>query len=163
GSCTGDPFLMAGAPCDDDNPCTANDVCVAGTCTGDPEPEETFCDDGNPCTADDACRQGSCEGVPLEDGTRCNDDNPCTGNDVCDTSASCLHLPGNEGTMCRPAAGDCDAAESCSGSSASCPPDRWKPAGIQCRAAAGPCDEAELCTGQSRECPADGLKPSTVV
>src|SRR5439155_858992 len=83
GSCTGDPFLMAGAPCDDDNPCTANDVCVAGICSGDPEPEGASCDDDNPCTADDTCRQGSCEGVPLSDGTKCNDDNPCTGNDMC--------------------------------------------------------------------------------
>jgi len=57
--------------------------------------------------------------------------------------------------QCRPAAGDCDLAESCTGSSASCPADAFKPSSVQCRATQGPCDLAESCTGSDPVCPPD--------
>lgn len=44
-----------GAGCDDDDPCTANDRCVDGTCAGD----LVVCDDGVACTAD-FCSDGAC-------------------------------------------------------------------------------------------------------
>ena len=64
------------------------------------------------------------------------------------------------GTQCRPAAGACDVAESCTGTSGSCPTDSFKPAVTECRASAGQCDAAESCTGSSAACPANGFKPN---
>src|SRR5437016_1118140 len=101
-------------------------------------------------------------------------------------SASCRFV--TSGTICRAAANECDVAESCTGSSATCPGDTVKAAGTACtddgnpctldrcdgstdtcthpagnagalcRAAAGECDVAESCTGTSTACPTDALK-----
>jgi uncharacterized protein (TIGR03382 family) len=51
--------------------------------------------------------------------------------------------------------GDCDVAETCSGTSAACPPDAFASAGTVCRASGGACDPAESCYGTSPTCPAD--------
>jgi hypothetical protein len=58
--------LYAGAPCDDGNPCTENDVCQSGACAGAPAGDGTSCDDGNPCTRPDTCQSGVCinEAIP---------------------------------------------------------------------------------------------------
>src|SRR5947199_8266129 len=89
-------------------------------------------------------------------GTACTDDgNPCTA-DTCDGSRNdCQHPAGNAGTVCRPAAGDCDAAETCDGINAPCPADGFQPSTVLCRAAAGECDPAEDCPGTGPRCPAD--------
>ncbi|MCB9849990.1 MAG: hypothetical protein H6817_04725 [Phycisphaerales bacterium] len=76
-----------GAACDDGNPCTVGDVCVAGTCTSTP----LNCDDGNPCTAD-ACVAGACQQTPLT-GNACTDGDSCTVSDVCDAGGSCTGIP----------------------------------------------------------------------
>jgi hypothetical protein len=52
-------------------------------------------------------------------------------------------------------AGVCDVAETCDGSSNTCPTDAFKSSSTVCRAAAGDCDAAENCTGSSTTCPAD--------
>jgi len=49
-------------------------------------------------------------------------------------------------------------AETCSGSSGTCPDDTFKPSGIECRAAVGPCDEPETCTGFVSHCGDDQVK-----
>ena len=86
-----------GTSCNDGNPCTASDVCIAGRCTGgtpivcqaldtchvagvcDPatgcsnptKPNGTSCDDLNACTRNDQCFAGSCTGTaPAIDGTQ---------------------------------------------------------------------------------------------
>lgn len=52
--------------CDDGNPCTDNDVCVAGACIGPPAPATTACDDGDICTGSDRCDgRGGCAGAKL--------------------------------------------------------------------------------------------------
>src|SRR5262249_60447207 len=65
---------------------------------------------------------------------------------------------GNAGTVCRPAVGFCDAAESCTGQSPTCPPDVAATSGKPCRPAAGDCDLADVCDGTSKSCPADAKK-----
>src|SRR6184192_4251903 len=81
--------------------------------------------------------------------------NPCS-RDECDGSRDdCRHPAGNAGAVCRAAAADCDAAETCDGTSTACPADTFLPATTLCRASAGECDPAELCTGSSAACPAD--------
>ncbi|RME21121.1 MAG: hypothetical protein D6806_15245, partial [Deltaproteobacteria bacterium] len=70
--------LPDGSACNDGDPCTVNDVCSAGACSGTPK----NCSDGNVCT-DDACNpaDGCC--THTTDAGGCNDGDPCTVNDVC--------------------------------------------------------------------------------
>ena len=94
-----------------------------------------------------ACTSASCDQLPC--GSR-----ECIG-------ATCQTFYDDAGTVCRPAAGVCDVAETCTGSSLSCPSDKKKPAATVCRPSAGVCDGVEECDGVSNGCPADvGLEPT---
>jgi cysteine-rich repeat protein len=105
----------------------------------------------------DAAIAGACCGDgEVEAGEECDDGNLNDG-DCC--SSTCHFAPST--TVCRPAAGACDLAEFCTGSSGSCPPNAYKPTTAECRAAIGPCDVAENCTGSSAVCPADVLNAAT--
>ena len=84
----------------------------------------------------------------------CADSSPCT-VDTCDPLVGCENVAGNAGTVCRTAVDACDAPETCSGASTSCPADALRPSTFQCRSSAGVCDPAEFCTGASAACPAD--------
>jgi uncharacterized delta-60 repeat protein len=95
------------------------------------------------------CGDGVAEGAET-----CDDGNEVSG-DCC--SSTCQLEPA--GTVCRAAAGPCDVAEVCSGTSQSCPADGLAAPVVECRAAADPCDLAELCTGSSIACPADVRRP----
>ncbi len=64
------------------------------------------------------------------------------------------------GLTCRSAAGSCDIAETCTGSSATCPVDVFRPSNFICRAAADVCDVQETCTGSTAACPADDVDPA---
>jgi hypothetical protein len=94
-------------------------------------------------------------------GTGCGSDgNPCT-VDACDgASDACQHPAGNAGAVCRPFAGVCDLAETCTGSDVDCPADDFLTSATVCRSATGVCDVAEHCTGSSATCPADALATS---
>ena len=105
----------------------------------------------------DASIAGACCGNGhLDPGEECDDGNLNDG-DCC--SSSCKIESST--TMCRAAAGPCDVAEFCTGTSSTCPADDFKPATFQCRGATGACDVAEFCSGASATCPADVLRPST--
>ncbi|MCA9518863.1 MAG: hypothetical protein KC635_28200, partial [Myxococcales bacterium] len=128
-------------PCDDGNPCTANDRCTAGVCRGAPvavddgdacttdacdvesgvthEPNVDIpCDDGDACTADGHCSVDGCVGAPPID---CDDGNPCT-SDTCDAATGCAWAFNSDacddGDACT--AGDTCAAGSCVGTGVSC-------------------------------------------
>jgi hypothetical protein len=83
------------SPCDDQNPCTTDDVCVAGACTG---PTRPCPDDGNACT-DDVCASltGEC-GVPRSGA--CDDGDPCTENDACASGVCGGTTSGAAGARC---------------------------------------------------------------
>ncbi len=66
------------APCNDNNACTASDVCTAGKCAGAPK----VCDDKSVCTADACDPAKGCVFSP-QGSAACDDGNPCTNNDVC--------------------------------------------------------------------------------
>ncbi len=94
-------------------------------------------------------------------GTGCTSDGNACSLDQCDGAGNaCTHPAGNPGAVCRAAAGDCDDAETCTGSSTACPADALKGNTVQCRAAGGECDLAENCTGSSASCPADAKESS---
>ncbi len=90
--------------CDDNNVCTENDLCILGTCTGEP----TDFDDGNACTEDSChpllgpvhtnvsaacaiednpCLTGYCDPAvgcrTVFNKGPCDDGDPCTQNDIC--------------------------------------------------------------------------------
>lgn len=78
----------------------------------------------------------------------------CDVADVCSGSSGTCD-DAKSTAECRPAAGVCDVAESCDGVSNDCPADDFVAASVECRASAGVCDPAEHCTGSSADCPAD--------
>ena len=69
--------------------------------------------------------------------------------------ATCETFAEDAGTQCRSAGGVCDLAESCNGTSTSCPTDRKRSNATICRSSSDACDVAERCDGTSNECPAD--------
>ena len=77
---------------------------------------------------------GECGNGVLEAGEDCDDGNLAAG-DCC--SSTCTIEPAS--TVCRAAAGTCDAAETCTGSSATCPADAPQPNGTSC-------DDGNACT-----------------
>ena len=118
-------------PCDDLDPCTLSDQCVAGQCVGtgakdcddnnpcttdycDPmagcthAPNSASCDDGNLCTTVDKCQGGNCVGGPAP---VCNDNNPCT-DDACSPLTGCQFTPNNENCDDN---NDCTTDDHCAG------------------------------------------------
>ena len=88
-------------------------------------------------------------------------DGATTGNESCDLGGangqpgSCCTSTctfASAATTCRDSGGACDIAETCTGSSASCPADVKRGAGETCRASAGVCDVEEVCDGSSATC-----------
>src|SRR5437762_6094609 len=92
----------------------------------------------NECDLAESCT-GTSETCPADAGkaagTACTDDgNPCT-TDVCNGTVgapACTHSAGNAGTVCRAAVNECDAAETCTGTSTTCPTNVVKATGTAC-------------------------------
>ncbi|MDB4994718.1 MAG: Fibronectin type domain protein [Myxococcaceae bacterium] len=93
------------------DPCTTANACLSG-----------FCVDGVCC--DTACGAGS-----QQDCQACSVTTGAAKNGTCSPAAPSI--------MCRTAAGDCDAPESCDGVNTSCPADGTRPNGTTC--AGGSC------------------------
>ena len=55
-------------------------------------------------------------------------------------------------TICRPAAGDCDAVEHCDGFTAVCPADALQLSSYACSPSLGPCMPTTYCSGSSVTC-----------
>lgn len=68
--------------CDDGDPCTTEDLCSGGVCTGGPPPR---CDDGNSCTDEVCAAGGVCTSIP--NAAPCEDGDPCTSADTCSRGA----------------------------------------------------------------------------
>src|SRR5439155_1748073 len=119
-------------------------------------PSRTQSSDGHfvTVTLTSLCGNGAVEAAAGED---C--DTGIAGSVCC--GANCKFLTSS--TTCRGAAGECDLAEVCSGSSATCPADAKVAAATVCRPTAGVCDVAESCDGVSNTCPTDLFQPPTTV
>ncbi len=139
----------AGAACDDGNICTADDVCLAGVCTG----EAVACNDGNACT-DDVCDPAlGCTFPAVADGTTCDDTSACTENDRCE-AGTCVADPVtcDDGDPCT--TNSCDPDTGCveTLNTAVCEDGNACTTGDICAdgecASGGPtnCDDGNLCT-----------------
>jgi hypothetical protein len=134
------PECMAGAECDDAEPCTA-DACASGACTHAAAPDGTSCADGDACNGDEACAGGVC--VPGAPPT-CPAPGPCVGA-TCEAAGGCTSNPFQDGTACiDPSFG----SGACGGGV--CVP--FTPPGCT---AAWECDDAFACTTDS--CDAAGM------
>lgn len=127
------------ASCDDGLYCNGADTCAGTVChhSGDPCVGGSECDDLCNETTDDCFDPG---------GTPCTSDgNPCS-VDACDGGGICTHAAGNAGTTCRSATGQCDAVETCTGATTSCPADVNRPDGFPCTDGDS-CTNPDVCTG----------------
>lgn len=123
-------------------------LCLVGLSTG-----PLGCGDDGSGSGPDAM-----EGPP-----RCNDGVVSDG-ELCDPGAGpCCNATCDgylaAGAECRPVAGACDVAETCTGTSDACPADVVAAAGTACRPGAGTCDPAEACDGVAGECPTNVTTP----
>jgi len=140
-----------------------------GTVCGDPDGDgvHTICGDNCPTVSNpgqqdsdnpddgvgDACDCG--DGI-LVPGEQC-DQGAANGTPASCCTATCTFKA--SGTQCRASSGaPCDVAESCTGSSAICPPDGPAASGTPCGKSpsgpdGGPCDVADFCDGVSMQCP----------
>jgi FG-GAP repeat protein len=139
GSSSGSTYVFAPAPSANNNgtACTTNAECSSGSCT------------------DGVCCDTTCGGGDPNDCQACSVAAGAAVNGTCGARSA--------GIVCRAASGACDVAETCNGTSTSCPADGFTAASTVCRAAAGACDVAERCTGSSASCPADGFTAASTV
>jgi hypothetical protein len=124
-------------PCDDGNPCTLNDACVATTCVGTPVNCSAFSTQCALASCNPAGSSGNCSLlIPMANGTPCDDDDNCNNGEACQggtcaggsspdcsaesdecNTASCdpaggegncdLLSPDNEGQLCSAGTGMC--------------------------------------------------------
>ena len=97
------------AACDDGDVCTENDQCLGGACKAGLQQKK--CDDGDACTADSCVAKQGCASTP--DPKACDDGDACT-VDVCDAKKGCSHTEMKPGDPCD--IGDkCFQGETCDG------------------------------------------------
>ncbi len=132
-------WLRSAAPCSDNNPCTVNDICSAGSCWGTAKeckkPPATTCTDGVTLKTFDSkgkcsggicsyssstlkcpgkCSNGKCEGAPCV-GIKC--DNPpaeCYKSPGTCLAGKCTYVPQNKGTACG-SKNKCSTSATCDG------------------------------------------------
>ncbi len=141
--------------------CTSDSECNGGKC------QDSVCVAATSCTADaqcgkcQACRDNKCvmQAATEDVKDECAEGDCTTG--FCNGTGGCGFK--SAATVCRAAAGPCDAEEKCTGLSAECPVDGYKPSTEACRNASAPCEDNAKCSGNSAACPANPFKPATEV
>lgn len=150
GACTGNAVT-----CNDNNPCTS-DACVPGVgCRFTNLPDNSACTDGSACTGGDRCVTGACSGTPIA----CNDNNPCT-TDGCNPASGCTTTQATNGATCSDGdpctSPDTCQAGSCTGGAFVC--------GCLTTADCADEEDGDLCNG-TLFCDTDGqckVNPATV-
>src|SRR5262249_39481682 len=116
--------------------CDLEDTCdgTNAGCTDKKQPSTTTCrESAGQCDVAESCT-GTSDDCPA-DGfqpktTACtgtSNGGPCAGTDSCDDAGKCVDGFKSSTTTCRESAGQCDVAESCTGTSGACPPDGFQP------------------------------------
>ncbi len=139
-------LARTGGACLDDVPvAVGQDRCGDGLVTG---AEACDCGGANCAGIDPCCNGATCQ---LAAGAT------CAGDDACCDPGTCRPLAA--GTLCRGAAGTCDAAETCDGQGGTCPDDRGAADGAACldaRGVAGACADRRCV---SYDAPCRALRP----
>ena len=130
--------LLPGSPAiDGGNPSGCTDLWTGNPLTADqrgvPRPQFAACDIG--------AYEFACSNGVIDPGEQCDDGNLSNG-DCC--SSTCQFEPST--TVCRPAASECDVAESCTGTTGTCPADGFKSSGTPCTDDGNLCN-ADVCNG----------------
>jgi len=107
---------VTGGACDDGNACTGQDVCLQGTCAGNPD---AACDDKNPCTSDSCDPSGivcahAAQPGPCDDGDACTTSDFCSGG-LCAGGAAVVCEAGALSNDCTQAV--CDSTIGCTATS----------------------------------------------
>lgn len=155
-ACPADASVANGTACGGapSGVCDSQDVCMGGTCQAVFVASGTTCrgTGGNACDVAEVCT-GSSASCPADgfvaNGTACGGapSGACDAQDVCMTGA-CQAKVAAAGTPCRASNGECDAVETCDGSTVACPVDDPNAKnGQMCGAAVEPggCDVADSC------------------
>ncbi len=167
GSCHNVPNLNSVPGCTDGNGCSGQNVLmnacdgsgncngniVWGTCGGGENDRCGLQIPGNPASS--TCINYCSDGIDNDgDGYTDGQDSNCGGCQQCSSGSCCNTATGcyiSAGTSCRASAGACDVAETCSGSSSSCPSDSYL-SGKQS------CGQCYTCDGSGSSCVAmDGV------
>jgi len=163
--CPADQFV-SGTVCRADN----GDCDVAETCDGSSAacPPDSFEAHGTICTlphsyCDTTCSGSSptCQCTPCSTDADCTDDiGPCGILKCVDKVCAKRYLSSSH--VCRAAEGDCEDASTCTGVTAECPDNLFKPDCTVCRAAVGDCEGPARCSGTSADCPENPLLKGNV-
>ncbi|HEV8200693.1 MAG TPA: hypothetical protein VGS03_11790, partial [Candidatus Polarisedimenticolia bacterium] len=138
--------------------CDVPDVCdgTHAGCTDLKKPSTTICRaSAGQCDVAESCT-GSTNDCPADgfapSTTTCNGTSTggaCDGTDSCDGNGVCNDGFKSSTTSCRASAGQCDVAESCTGTSGACPADGFAPSTTTCTGTSngGACDGTDSCDG----------------
>ncbi|MDX2015010.1 MAG: DUF1554 domain-containing protein [Myxococcaceae bacterium] len=146
--------------------CTACIASETGAADGLCAPITEATDPDNECpVAPGSCDTGTCNGAGAcgraQNGAVCRPAaGPCDAEERCANDLCPMDALLPSSTTCRPSAGPCDVAETCSGGGPGCPPDVFSSSATVCRASAGACDPEERCSGAGAMCPSDALAPA---
>ncbi|KAI9820074.1 MAG: hypothetical protein M1826_000960 [Phylliscum demangeonii] len=106
--------------------------------------EDCDCGGDESCAANRCCDGKTCK---FKGGAVCDDAN----EDCCQR---CQYAAASQ--VCRPSTGECDPAETCSGTGPNCPPDQGKPDGSRCgnstSTSSGLVCSSGHCTSRDRQC-----------
>ena len=150
--CEADSTPYEGLTCNDGLFCNVGETCQSGVCTGGSDRD---CGDSVGCTVD-SCDETNDQCVSIPDDGLCLSDTICA-DYFCDISLDCQVNFEPATTVCRASEGECDLAETCTGSSADCPGDS-KSTDL-CRSAVDVCDVDDYCDGTNNDCPLDEKAP----
>ncbi|MFQ5592364.1 MAG: hypothetical protein ACE5HE_14480, partial [Phycisphaerae bacterium] len=149
--------LPNGSDCDDGDACAVFDVCFNGVCAGvDCTTIECLsaadcieCPGGQCDPATGTCSCGPIPGSQTVQPITLVNSTALTSHTVVPLSLPAGPCDGQPaGTVCRPAAGECDVDEVCDGVTPDCPPDAYAPAGTDCGDPGDTdCDNPDTCDG----------------
>ncbi|KDO16991.1 hypothetical protein SPRG_21930, partial [Saprolegnia parasitica CBS 223.65] len=160
-ACPADGFAGATTKCtgtSNGGACDDQDVCDGkGNCVDKYRPSTVVCraadgscDVAETCTgSSSACPANAYASTSVTCAGKSNG-GACDAQDYCDGKGGCADAYQNSKFVCRASKGDCDVAETCSGTAGSCPTDGFASTAVKCTGTCNgnPCDDQDYCDGK---------------